>query len=156
MTFDQFNGQLRQWVPIISTAIAVTGLLKPSEVAVLSDAVLQIVNGAGIIVGGAGIIGGMVLAWRATSKAAIVAAATKPENVAATVRAVTQAAPETTPAIVSAVNNLPDVKGVITSPTPEGDALAKSIPSPTVVRAGTEAAKAVAGSPSPYTHGGHP
>lgn len=149
MTFDQFNGQLRQWLPIVSTTLVVTGILKPAEVATAMDAVMQ-------VIGGIGMLGGMIWSWRANSKAAIVASATKPENVAATVRAVTQAAPETTAAVVSAVNSLPQVKGVITAATPEGRVLAESIPSPTVATAGTPMAASVAGSPSPYTHGGHP
>lgn len=46
--------------------------------------------------------------------------------------------------MVAQVNAMPEVKGVITAPTPEGVDLAKAIPSPTVVAAGTIAALDVA------------
>lgn len=46
--------------------------------------------------------------------------------------------------MVAAVNAMPDVQGVVTTPTPEGRALAAAVPSPTVVTAGTGAATAVA------------
>lgn len=46
--------------------------------------------------------------------------------------------------IVATVNNMPEVAGVITKPSTEGLALANSVPSPTVVPAGTIAATTVA------------
>lgn len=48
------------------------------------------------------------------------------------------------PNLVKVVNAQPEIKGVITAPTPEGVKLANAIPEATVAPAGTEAAKAVA------------
>lgn len=45
---------------------------------------------------------------------------------------------------VNVVNNMPEVKGVVTNPTAAGVELAKSIPGPTVAVAGTTDAKAIA------------
>jgi hypothetical protein len=45
---------------------------------------------------------------------------------------------------VANVNAMPEVKGVVTTATPEGRALADAIPSPTVAAAGTPAAANVA------------
>lgn len=153
MTWNQIAGVLRQVPPTFGGIIA--GVFLAVGLNLTSDDIKNGIDAVIAIGGGISTLGGIWLSIRANSKASIVAAATAPENVAATVKAVTDVRPETTPAIVSAVNNLPDVKGVITAPTPEGGALAAAIPSPTVVMAGTERAKAVAGSPSPYTHGGH-
>lgn len=50
---------------------------------------------------------------------------------------------------VASVNALPDVKGVVTMPTPAGRALANANPSPTVAAAGTAAATAVASAAVP-------
>jgi hypothetical protein len=51
---------------------------------------------------------------------------------------------KTAPNLVSTVDNLPQVEGVITKPTEEGKELAKAVPSSTVVPAGTTAAKSIA------------
>lgn len=50
--------------------------------------------------------------------------------------------------IVATVNAMPEVAGVITKATTEGQALANSVPSPTVVPAGTIAATTVATDPT--------
>lgn len=47
---------------------------------------------------------------------------------------------------VAAVNALPEVAGVVTTPTSAGVALATAIPSPTVAPAGTVQAATIAGS----------
>lgn len=47
-------------------------------------------------------------------------------------------------ALVSTVNSMPEVVGVVTKPTEEGKALAAAIPSLSVAPAGTSAAVAVA------------
>lgn len=47
-------------------------------------------------------------------------------------------------AIITAVNNMDEVAGVITKNTPEGQAMAVSIPEPTVTPEGTNTAIAVA------------
>lgn len=51
---------------------------------------------------------------------------------------------KTDKAIVAAANALPQVQGVVTKPTEEGRELAASVPSSTVVSAGTPAAKSIA------------
>lgn len=50
---------------------------------------------------------------------------------------------------VAKVNAMPEVAGVITKPSTEGLALANSVPSPTVVPAGTIAATTVAQTTNP-------
>lgn len=53
---------------------------------------------------------------------------------------------KTQPNLVAAVDKLPGVEGVITTSTDEGKKLAASVPSSTVVPAGSAAAKTIAAS----------
>lgn len=50
---------------------------------------------------------------------------------------------KTTPKLITMVDSMPNVAGVVTKSTTEGKALAASVPSPTVLPAGSTAAEAL-------------
>lgn len=54
---------------------------------------------------------------------------------------------------IIAANDLPEVAGVIMKPTPEGEELARSTPSPAVTTAGTVAAESIARTGTPVPSG---
>lgn len=142
MTREEICGVLRQLPPTIGGMIA--GAFLVIHMKITADDIKQGIDAIIQIGGVISSLGGLWLTMKANSKASIVAAATKPDNVADTVRAVTVAAPASTAEMVKAVNSLPEVKGVVTTDTLAGIILAAKIPSPTVAPAGTSDAESIA------------
>lgn len=125
------------------TLLVGIGMLPSFDTAAFTQAVTDLADGTKLIMkgGGALLVIGLpiwgIIKSRLSSKVADVKAA-EPAQFAA---AVAQIQPVE---MVAAVKDLPAVKGVITSDSPAGQAIAAAVPGPTVVSAGTPEARSLA------------
>lgn len=143
MTLDEALASGRNVVSYGAGALTMFGLTKTINPDVLVSSFDHIFNGIKEISIGAGpliLTGTALWAKYRSSKVAQVASvkAIAPAELAV---AMTKVAPAE---MITAVTDMPEVKGVVTNPTPDGIALARSIPSPAVASAGTPDAAAIA------------
>ena len=141
--WDQYASVARSVIIFSGGVLTTLGVLSATDMQTITGGLNDIGEGAKLIIKGVGaIIPVAAAAWGVynsslKSKVAAVNAAAP----AALATAVAQVKPAE---MIAAVDALPDVKGVVTQSTARGQALATSIPSPTVVSAGTTQAEAVA------------
>lgn len=121
MTWEQGSGQIRLIVGFVAGIVVARGWTT-ADVTTLTDIMMQAGGGLAAIV--AAYKSFMALSPKAIAVAAVT--------------------PETLPHTVAEVDKQPAIRGIITARTPEGLALAKDVPSPTVVPASTAEAARVA------------
>jgi len=150
LSTSQIWAQARQYITFVAGIATALGLVTVAQQPNLVDGVMTVLDAAQKVVAAiVAIAGGITVIVNAlkSSKAA------SPESAVQRVQAIANS-PQTQPeaaqsfeakkALVDATNSIPEVQGVVTTPTAAGERLAKATPAPTVVPAGTPEAVAVA------------
>lgn len=134
---------LRSAGVVVGTVGVTLGVISASDAQGFAQGLNDISEGVKLIMKGGGTIMMIglplygALKMRLASKVSDVKAAAPAELAVA----MTKVAPAE---MITAVKDMPEVKGVVTNPTPDGIALARFIPSPAVASAGTPDAVAIA------------
>lgn len=146
LSTSQIWAQARHYITFVAGIAATLGFVTVAAQPTLVDGVMTIVGSLEKIVGALVAIGGAVT---------LIANSLKSSQAASSANAVLRVqeiandptqpqTKEAKTALVEATNSIPEVQGVVMTPTPAGERLAASIPAPTVVPAGTPEAVAVA------------
>lgn len=143
MTLDEALASGRHVISYGAGFMTAFGLTKIVAPDVLITSFDHIFNGVKEIAVGVGPLAGAGMAWWATHRSTPAAQVASVKAIAPAELAVamTKVAPAE---MVVAVKNMPEVAGVVTTDTPDGVALARSIPSASVASAGTADAVAIA------------